>query len=267
MRIRLSQFSLGYDQAGSGLPLVFIHGYPLSRRLWAAQVEALSAFALVMAVDLRGHGDSDPVPGPYSMEALADDILEFLQANQIHRPFVACGLSMGGYVALALARRHPEQLAGLILTATRAAADSPETRLNRDKAAALARQQGVQAIVESMLPRLIAARTYGERPHLLETLREIMQATSLEGVLGDLEGMKTRPDSTAFLPDLHLPVLILHGAEDQLIPLREAQAMQAALPQAHLEVIPGAGHLPNLEQPERFNQAVRRYLAGLQEKN
>lgn len=258
-------FQMAYSEAGQGMPLLFVHGYPLNRALWIAQFAALGDKAHLLAPDLRGHGDSQAVPGPYSMDLFADDLAVFLDAMGISEPVVFCGLSMGGYIAFAFFRRYPQRLRGLVLTATRATADTPEGRQARDQAAVLARQRGIAAIAESMVERLLSPRTRQEKPHLVEQVRQIMLRTSLEGILGDLVALKERPDSTPTLAHITVPTLILPGSDDALIPLSEAQAMAQAIPGATLQVIPGAGHLPNLEQPEAFNAALSAFLDQLKE--
>jgi 3-oxoadipate enol-lactonase len=264
MHLQIHNFSMSYADQGQGLPLLFIHGYPLSGRMWKPQVEGLSSAARILAPDLRGHGVSQAVPGPYWMDLLAGDLNAFLDALEISRPVVLCGLSMGGYVTFAFYRQFSPRLAAVILAATRAGEDSPEGKAGRDKAAELARKEGVGAIVASMLPKMLSPKTYQQKPELVQTAKSIMEETSLEGVVGDLMGMKARPDSTPTLRGIEVPTLILHGADDQLIPLKEAEAMRDAIPQASLEILPDAGHLLNLEQPELFNGAIRRFLAGLE---
>jgi 3-oxoadipate enol-lactonase len=266
MQAQINDFRMAYEDRGQGIPLLLIHGYPLNRRMWQPQLEGLADVARVIAPDLRGHGESQAMSGPYPMDLLAGDVNALLDVLNIHQPLVLCGLSMGGYVAMAFCRQYASRLKGLILTATRTAPDSSEGKERRDAAAGLARQEGVAAIVETMLPRMMSPVTYQNKLALVGTVKEIMLETSLPGVMGDLMGMKERPDSTPSLAEIDLPVLILHGADDPLVPLQEAQAMQVALRNAQLEVLPEAGHLPNLEQPEKFNQAVRRFLASLKEK-
>ena len=258
--IKLHDFSMAYSENGEGRPLLFVHGYPLNRRMWQPQIDGLADMARVIAPDLRGHGDSQAVPGPYSMDLLADDLNALLDALHISQTVYLCGLSMGGYVAFAFYRRYAQRLAGLILAATRAAADSAQARASREQAAQTARQQGVAAIVEGMAAKMLSPQTAEQRPALAAQVKEIMLRTSLEGVLGDLEGMKERPDSTPTLSQITIPTLVIHGADDQIIPLAEAQAMQAAIPNAQMEVISGAGHLLNLEQAETFNAAVRGFV-------
>lgn len=167
---------------------------------------------------------------------------------------------MGGYVAFEICRRHPERVAGLILAATRAGADTAEGKAGRDAAATQAKAEGVEPIVEGMLPKLLAPGNYEDNPDLVEFVRAMMLQTSVEGMVGALAAMRDRVDSTPDLAGLDIPALVIHGQDDQLIPVSEAQATAAALPEADLVILDDAGHLPNLEQPDAFDDAVRRYL-------
>ena len=197
------------------------------------------------------------------MSLLADDCRGFLDTLGITRPVVLGGLSMGGYVVFEFYRKYPQRIAGLILAATRAGADSPEVKANRDKAATTAREKGVGAIVETMLPKMLSQKSYQTQPELVMRVRKMMASTSLAGVVGDLAAMRDRADSTALLAQIDKPTLILHGADDQLIPPAEAQAMSATIPNARLHILPDAGHLLNMEQPEAFNKAVRSFLLSV----
>jgi pimeloyl-ACP methyl ester carboxylesterase len=197
------------------------------------------------------------------MSVLADDCRGFLDTLGITRPVVLGGLSMGGYVVFEFYRKYPLRTAGLILAATRAGADSPEAKANRDKAATTAREKGVGAIVETMLPKILSPETYQTRPELVTRVRKMMVSTPLAAVLGDLAAMRDRADATAMLAQIDKPTLILHGADDQLIPPAEAQAIGVAIPNARLQILPEAGHLLNLEQPETFNEAVRGFLSSI----
>ncbi|MEJ2599486.1 MAG: alpha/beta fold hydrolase [Anaerolineales bacterium] len=260
MFVTVDQLSLAYDEHGSGIPVLWVHGYPLNRTLWKPQLEGLADIAHGLALDLRGHGESQASTGAYSMDLLADDCATFLDALGIRRPVVLAGLSMGGYVCMAFCRRHIDRLAGIILCATRAHADSPEGKQNRTKSIDLAQERGVPAAVSGLLNKLMAPVTYGRRPTLVETVKAMTESTSLEGVVGDLLGMRQRPDSFSTLASFELPALILHGADDQIVPTAEAEQMHTTLPNSQLKIIPQAGHLLNLEQPQAFNTAVRGFL-------
>jgi len=258
--MQVNGYEMAYEDRGKGLPVLFIHGYPLNRELWQTQVDGLSSSGRILAPDLRGHGDSQAVKGPYSMDLLASDCIALLDALEIHKPIVVCGLSMGGYIALALYRNYPGRLGGLILAATRANADSPEGKANRDAAAALVKEKGVETVVASMLPKMMSPKTYQQKPELVQRAKKIMEHTSLEGVLGDLMGMKERPDSRPTLGTIDIPTLVIHGADDQIISVEETRQMHAQIQGAALETVFEAGHLLNLEQPEIFNQAVERFI-------
>jgi len=263
MSIKVGSLSLAYDDAGGGRPLLLIHGYPLHRGLWAPQISALSSLARVVAPDLPGHGESDVPPGPYSMDGFADTCLSLLDALGITEPVVLGGLSMGGYVAFAAWRRHPERIAGLILAATRAGADSPEARAGREASMTTITREGIRPIADAMTPRLLAPGADRARPELAATVHGMLASAPVSGALGALAGLRDRADSTSTLGTITVPTLVIHGAEDQLIPLAEAERTAAETPNATLVVIDGAGHLPNLEQPAAFNTAIEAYLNRL----
>jgi pimeloyl-ACP methyl ester carboxylesterase len=260
--ISINGFYMQYEDQGMGQPLLLIHGFPLNRTMWQPQLDSLPAIGRVLTPDLRGFGLSDPVEGVYSMDLLARDCLELLDHLGVWEPVVVGGLSMGGYVAFAFYRQFPERVKGLILAATRAGIDTPEGKANREGQANLAREQGVPAVVAAALPKMLSPKTLETRHDLVEAVRDLMETTSVEGVIGAQLGMKERPDSTPLLAKIDRPTLILHGADDQLIPVREAEAMHAAIRNSTLKVLPDAGHLLNLEQPQLFDAAVREFWPG-----
>jgi 3-oxoadipate enol-lactonase len=263
MKVMINGFSMAYDDAGEGQPIVFVHGYPLNKAIWQTQLEGLSDIMRVLAPDLRGHGESQAMPGPYTMQLLVGDLVAFLEALGITQPVVLCGLSMGGYLAFEFNRRHPERLKALILTATRASDDTPQAKANRDLAAETARQGGPGAIVKKMLPVILSPATPSRQPALVGRVREIMENTSLEGVLGDLAALRDRPDSNPDLPRIRIPTLVVHGEQDQIIPYNEAYTMHQAIPGSSWSLIPDAGHLPCLENPLAYNKALRSFLQNI----
>ena len=263
MNTRLNDFNLAYSDLGQGPPLLLIHGFPLSRQLWEPQLKGLAGAARIIAPDLRGHGESEAVPGLYSMDQLADDCAALLTHLGLTQPVVVCGLSMGGYVAFAFYRRHPARVRGLIFAATKAGADTPEGRAGREKNALLAQEKGAGLIAEAMLPKMFSPQTYAAQPSVVAQVKVMMEDASVAGVVGALLGMRDRPDSTPTLGQIAVPTLVLHGADDQLIPPKEGEAIAAGIKGAQLHLIPEAGHLLNLEQPEAFNAAVRDFLKAL----
>jgi 3-oxoadipate enol-lactonase len=169
-------------------------------------------------------------------------------------------LSMGGYVSFAIYRKFPSRVVGLILAATRSGPDSPQARENRQKTVELVRSSGVPSVVDTMLPRLLAPKTFTTNPELVEQVKDIMLSSTVEGIIGDSLGMKDRPDATGSLSGIRLPTLILLGSEDQIIPVRDAEGMHSAIRNSRLVIVPNAGHLLNMEQPEIFNREVRDFI-------
>lgn len=255
-------FMMAFQDSADKPTLLLIHGFPLNSNMWVPQLEDLANFVRVIAPDLRGFGHSDGVKAPYSVQMLADDCADLLGYLNVATPFVVCGLSMGGYIALEFYRRYPEHVAGLILTATRAAADSDEGKANRDKMLELVERRGATAVTEPMLQKLLAPGNL-EDDELMDYLRDLMETASDEGVKGALVALRDRPDSTPMLGDIAVPVLIIHGEDDQIVPVAEAKAMAAAIPDVRLVVLPEVGHMPNLEAPDAFNDAVLDFLEEL----
>lgn len=262
MTEKYDDFTMAYQDTCDQQVLLLIHGFPLDSAMWELQMQDLADVARVIAPDLRGHGRSDSVPGPYSMELFSKDIAGLLDYLSIDQPVVVCGLSMGGYIALDFYRRYPERVAGLILTATRAAADSEEGKAGRSKSVAIVEAEGTESIIAGMLPKLMAPDSYKD-DELVDFVKEIIEGTSVEGMIGALQAMRDRPDSTSTLAKIAVPTLIIHGEADQLIPIAEAEAMYRAIEEAEMVVIENAGHLPNLEQPDIFNDAVVDFLEEL----
>jgi len=258
-------FALAYQDSCSGPTVLFIHGFPLNSSLWEPQMEDLNDTARLLAPDLRGYGLSPAGEGPYSMEMLAGDCFGLLESLGVQPPIVLCGHSMGGYIAFEFYRRFPTAVSGLVLVATRAAADTPETRENRERMAEKVKEEGPATLSAGMLPKLLAPDNYENDDKLVAFVREMIDSASVNGITGALEAMKDRPDSTPLLPEIDVPTLIIHGEEDAIVPLAEAEAMCDAIPDAQMVVVPNAGHLPNLEGAPHFNEALWNYLESLKE--
>ncbi|HKG91803.1 MAG TPA: alpha/beta fold hydrolase [Gemmatimonadaceae bacterium] len=253
---------VAYDDVGAGEPVVFLHGFPHNRTLWAPQTGALVDRSRCIAPDLRGFGGSSVAP-PFSIDQYADDVVALLDALRIERAVVA-GLSMGGYVAFALWRRHRARVRALILADTRPGPDSDEARQKRRELIALARAKGSSAVAESMIPGMVGKSTREKNAGLVDAMYQMMQNAPVDGVVGALEAMIARPDSAPTLPTIDVPTLVVVGEEDALTPVSEARAMHAAIPSSRLEVLAGAGHVSNFERPAAFNHVVSEFLGMLQ---
>jgi 3-oxoadipate enol-lactonase len=245
-----------HDDLGTGAPLVLLHAFPLDARMWEHQRAKLSAKYRVVTPDLAGFGRARALPKRRSLEAHADDIAALLTALALPKATLL-GLSMGGYIALAFARRYPDRLAGLILADTRATGDSAEAKAGRARSIAQVETQGVAALAEALLPRLLTERA---APEIRERARRIASEQPPEGVIAALSAMRDRADETPVLAGLAVPALVLVGSDDALTPPSEAKRMAEALPRGSLTVIEGAGHLSNLEAEEAWSAALIEWL-------
>ena len=256
---------LAYADEGPGPVVVLLHGFPVSRAMWDEQLAGIGSVYRVIAPDLRGFGES-PVPeGVYTMDAMADDVVELLETLEIAGPVVVGGLSMGGYVALSLAVRYPTRVRALMLMDTRAGADTAEAAEGREATArAVLAADSAAAVAASMLPRVFSKTTLEQRPERVEPIKAIMEQTAPIGVAGALRGMACRPDRRGDLAKIAVPTLIIVGEEDVITPPAEAEAMAEAIPNARLEVIPQAAHMAPYENPSATNAVILRFLQSLE---
>ncbi|MEZ6016695.1 MAG: alpha/beta fold hydrolase [Planctomycetota bacterium] len=245
---------------GVGQTVLFLHGFPLSHTMWDDAIERLAPAYRCIAPDLRGFGRSAPVHGPVmSMETYADDIARTLDRLDVTHAHVV-GLSMGGYIALAFAERHAERLRTLTLVDTRAEAEDEAGRARRVQAATSLLEVGRAAFARDMITKLVAP---GAALELRARLATLIEAAPYESTVAALMGMKVRPDRMHVLRELAVPYLVMCGELDALTPPELSRAMAAANGRSELALIPGAGHMSPMEQPDMF--AAR--LAGFLERH
>jgi 3-oxoadipate enol-lactonase len=242
---------------GGGGAIVLLHGFPLDSRMWESQLEALSDRYRVIAPDLRGFGKSTSSE-PFSMQSLADDVHALLKELGA-TPCVLGGFSMGGYVALAYAKKYPSDLRGLALIDTRAEGDTNDGRENRNKMIQLAREKGASGVAEQMLPKMLAEATKQKKPEVVSNARSIMDSQPPLAIEHALAAMRDRPDVTKDLPSIAVPTLIVVGEQDAITPLGVAESMNKAIRNPTQTVIRAAGHLSPIEQPEDVTTALRRF--------
>jgi pimeloyl-ACP methyl ester carboxylesterase len=250
--------ALAVDIQGDGPAMLFIHGFPLDRTIWRHLMATLTGLRRI-APDLRGMGLSDlPEPG-FGMPGFADDLSELLGVVGV-KQVVVCGLSMGGYVAFELMRRHPELVRALVLVNTRADADDDQAKARRDEMIQTVERDGTDVLADLMVPKLLAPGTLTTMPRVVEHLRAMISGNPPAGLAAALAAMRDRPDSTELLANIAIPTLVVAGSDDQLIPAKNAKAMANAIPGAQFTLIPQAGHLAPLEQPIALSRVIGEFL-------
>lgn len=261
--VRVGEREVAISDWGKGHPLLLVHGFPLHHQMWREQTSALWHRRRVIAPDLRGFGGTGlPVAeaaDAITMEDFADDLNALLDALGVHEPITLCGLSMGGYIAFQFWRKYGPRVRRLVLCDTRAVADTPEAAAGRLEMADRALREG-SGVAAAMLPKLLSAATRERRPDLTAFVRGMIESTDPRGIAAAQRGMAVRPDVTPLLPQIGVPTLVLVGAEDGISPPAEMQAMAAAIPGARFEIVPGAGHLTPLENPDAVNHALEQFL-------
>ena len=250
-----------YEVRGAGPTVLFFHAFPLGMWIYDAQVAALEKTHRTVRFDARGFGGTPPGDGPLSMEKIADDGVALLDELGLGQAIVV-GCSMGGYVALAMARKHRDRVRGLVLLDTRATPDTPEGRAGRSALADRARKEGSGAVAEKFLATLTGPTTRRERPEIQEKLAASILSNPPAGLANALLGMGARADSRPELRAIHVPTLIVCGEEDMVTPPADSKAMAESIPDSTLVLVPRAGHLANLEDPEAVNAALLAFLAG-----
>ncbi|HKC39287.1 MAG TPA: alpha/beta fold hydrolase [Gemmatimonadales bacterium] len=239
-----------------------IHGFPFDHRMWDHVQRVLQRRAY--ATDVAGTGASRGYDSPdaYTMAAYAADFAGLLDGMMTPQG-VFCGLSMGGYIVFELLRRFPARVRAAILCNTKAAADAPETKRGRDALAARTKQEGMSAVVDELINRVLARVTRERRPDVVQEVTAMILRQHVPGIVGALHAMRERPDSTPLLGEIRVPVLVIAGDDDPIAPAEGMKEMARAIPGAQFVLIPEAGHLSPVEQPQAVGAAINAFLARL----
>jgi pimeloyl-ACP methyl ester carboxylesterase len=255
--------SVRYEDSGSGIPVVLLHAFPFDRALWEPQLAPLAAAGFrVLAPDLPEFGDTTPGSEVFTIERSGDVVADLLDEIGIEKAVVG-GVSMGGYITMAFARRHPERLQALILADTKAAPDDAEAKANRDRLIADVKANGSSAAADALLPKLFSSRTREQHPKVIEQARSIILRQRAAAIIAGLYALRDRPDAGPGLESVGVPTLVLVGQDDEITPPSAAEEIARRIRGAELVRIAEAGHLANLENPEAFNSAVISFLRKL----
>lgn len=249
-KIDVNGITLAYARRGIGKPLMLVHGFPFDHRAWDSVVPLLEKDFELLLPDLRGFGESTTVDAPYRIADMADDLAALLDHLGIETIAMA-GHSMGGYVALAFAKKYPQRVNGLALISSQAAADTSERKEGRYKTARDVEEKGVELIAETMTAKLTP------QAEAQAVVKDLILRQGKAGVVGALKAMAEREDSTPMLSSFAFPVVLVHGDADALIPLEKSQEIKNILPSAQLVTLEGAGHMPMLEFPNETAEALK----------
>lgn len=245
-----NEIAISYERHGSGQPLMLIHGYPLDHSIWQEVSKLLEDDFDVILPDLRGFGESSNVAKAYSITDMADDLAGLLDTLNIKKIALA-GHSMGGYVALAFFRKYPERVSSLALVASQAAADTPERKAGRYKSAEDVALNGLDPVAGTMAEKLSTDENTQVYAHTL------IENQTKEGIIGALRAMAEREDMLSFLVASNINLVLVHGDADMLIPIERAREIKQARPSSTLIELPGLGHLPMMDAPEKVAEALK----------
>ncbi|MGQ0761951.1 MAG: alpha/beta fold hydrolase [Acidobacteriota bacterium] len=251
---------IAFTEAGKGIPVVLLHGYPFDKSMWSGQIEALAAAGFrAIAPDLPGLGETKSSSEVATMDDMARETAALLDHLGVEQA-VICGLSMGGYVAFEFVQLFPARVVGLVLAGTRAPADNEQEKAGREQQVQTMLRAGMVPISIATLPKLLASRTLAEKPDVVKRVRSMITGSDPKGAAAAQRGMATRRDYSEDLPKIDVPTLVIVGREDSIRPIADAEFMHRGIRNSRLEIIEDAAHMTNMEQPEVFDDALLRFL-------
>lgn len=242
--------------------IIFIHAFPLNKMMWTDQMNRLQGKFRTVAYDIRGHGESSISDGQYDLDLYVEDLKALIDHLGLEHP-ILCGLSMGGYIALRALEKYPGQFRALILCDTQSASDTNEKKEKRFATIKKIKEGGIQEFIEDFLQSAVSMQTYTGHPGRVQRIRDMINGNSAVSICGTLIALASRPDMTDTLSRIGVPVLLLYGQEDRITPPETGSAMQEQIQGSKLYLIPGAGHLSNLESPGDFNRRLCYFLEKL----
>lgn len=239
--------------------VVFIHGFPFNKDIWKQQMTALPDQIQGIAYDVRGHGKTSSGHGYFSVDQFAKDLLDLIKFLKLKK-VILCGISMGGYIALRATEISPETIYGLILCDTNSLADSNEGKLNRFAQIETIMSKDLQAFTDAFIKKIFSPDTFQNKPKAVDFIRQVILQNKEKNVCATLLALASRTDTTTSLDSIKVPTLIIRGEKDQVISNEHVEILHQHIKKSTLSLVPGSGHLPNLENPEQFNSLMNEYL-------
>ncbi|MFL5753847.1 MAG: alpha/beta fold hydrolase [Bacteroidia bacterium] len=261
LSVQVNDITVAYSDLGpeTAPPVIFIHGFPFNRKMWDLQLEALKNNYRVIAYDIRGHGNTTAGIKDFSIETFSEDFTGFMEKLNLTE-VIGCGLSMGGYILLATAKKSPTLFRGLLLASTQCMPDSPEAKNKRTKAISSIQKQGIEAYADESIKKLFSSKSFTARKGEVRSIREMICTTSVDTLCKTLKALAERKETCSDLHELTIPVLVMAGEEDAIIAPDASEFLAEQFSNSFFEVISSSGHLSNLENTHEFNGKLKKYL-------
>ena len=261
--IRINDISISYlmreSEGETRSVLIFLHGFPFNKNMWLPQLGELPAGCTGIAIDIRGHGNSTRGHGFFSIDLFAQDLLAFIEALAL-KNVVVCGCSMGGYIALRAYELNPVAFSGMVLNSTHSFADTNEGKAKRFSTIEAVLQYGRRAFSINFIPKVFSEKSIQSKPHAVKLVKSSIRRNSEINICSTLLALAARTDTTTLLSTFRLPVLIIRGEEDAIVSHEQCMKMTELIPDVKYVEMTECAHLPNLENPTRFNGEVRNFL-------
>lgn len=261
-RLRINDISISYlinEVKHPDLTVVFIHGFPFNKNMWKPQFEDIPEGIRVIALDIRGHGGTTSGHGFFNMDVFADDLIAFIEKMELSEVAV-CGCSMGGYIALRAYEKNPSLFSALVLNDTHSFADDNAAKLKRFDAIQSVLSHGKRVFSIGFTSKVFSKRSAVENLAAVELIKATIRRNSERDICATLLALASRTDTGGVLKNIQVPVLIIRGEEDQLVSMDQVNVMLNEIPDVRYVEMADCGHLPNLENPSRFNGELKNFL-------
>ena len=263
LMLNINNLNLSYDDVGEGnIPIIFLHGFPFDKSMWAKQLDFFATTNRVIAIDIRGFGKSTDESTPLSIDLFSDDLMLFMNQMKISKAII-CGLSMGGFIALNAQARFPDRFEAIILCDTQCIADTIEIKSNRYKTIDEIALNGTLNFNEAFIKKVFCKNSFTNKQEIVTQLRSVVMANPEQIIINGLKALAERSETCSTLSEINIPTLIICGREDEVTPLEQSEFLHTSIKASVLHIIDNAGHVSNIEQPEEFNNEISKFLLAV----
>lgn len=261
-KIRIGDISISYRikkaEKDGEKTIIFLHGFPFNKNMWNYQLEFLDDNITGIAVDIRGHGNSTSGHGFLSIDVFAKDLLVFIKKMEL-KSVILCGISMGGYIALRAYEIEPEGISGLILCDTNSFADNNEAKQKRFDSIQAILRHGRRPFAIGFIEKVFTRKSIEENTEAIELIKSSIRRNDIPTICSTLLALAARTDTSHILKSINIPTLLIRGMEDQITTAESMTFMKENIKNCTYKEFEGCGHLPNMENPLRFNQEINNF--------